>query len=156
MGEHKNTKLLPRDYQVMHIMRERWSKVTRKGALTISQQTLAESCDCCVRTLQSSLERLKARGYIAWEFNYRTIGRRNYRTASSYYLLKEKAYNLMAWINRLATRKPRKPLQSPVVHATACLTKTDIYKKNKWTAPDLCGLGRDQGYISAILGLPDR
>lgn len=155
MGNQKN-KLLTRDYQVIHVMRERGMNLLKMGRLTISQQTLAEWCGCSLRTIQASLTRLQAAGYLTWTFNYRKVGRRVYRCANSYYLLQGNWRNLLGWVQRCVTRKPRKPLESKVVHATVCATKTDIYKKRQWTSSDLCGLDRSEGYIAAIMALPDR
>jgi hypothetical protein len=106
--------------------------------------------------LQSSLERLKTAGLIAWVFNYRTFGRRAWRTANSYYLIKEKPYNFMAWCVKLATRKPRKPLLSRPVHAISCPTETNLYRNKGWTTAADCGQTRDSAYLAKIQALPDR
>lgn len=156
MSKNSKKSLLTRDYQVMNVLRERGIKLTRAGALTISQQTIATWCDCTVRTLQRSLARLMAAGYIGQAGNWRRVNGRNYRVSNSYYLLKEKAYNLMAWINRLSARKTRTRLFQSPVHDTAVATKRDLYKKNRWTTEDLRGLGRDEATIAAYLALPDR
>jgi hypothetical protein len=153
MGHYKSVKLLTRDYQVMAILRERGIKLLRMGKLTISQLTLAEWCGCSLRTLQSSLERLRQAGLIAWKYNYRTIGKKAYRCASSYFLLQGNWRNLMAWYNEVTTRKPRKPLQSHSVHATVCVSKTDLYKKRRWTVEDLRGQGRSEEHIAMILAI---
>jgi len=157
MACDKDVKLKSFDYKLLHILTERGIGLTIKGALTISQQTIAEWCDsCCVRTVQSGLERLKAAGLIAWTFNYRTFGRRAWRTANSYFLIKHNPFNFMAWCIKLATRKPRKPLQSKVVHAISCPTETNLYKNKGWTTTADCGQPRDAAYWAMIAALSDR
>jgi predicted transcriptional regulator len=150
MSNSSKKSLISRDFELMHVLRERGINITRLGALTISQQTIAEWLGCSRKTIQRSFARLAAAGYIGKIANWRRVLGRNYRASNSYYLLKEKAYNLMAWINRISARKTRVPLSKAPVWDTAVPAKRDIYKKNRWTTEDLRGLGRDEAYIAAI------
>lgn len=143
------------DYEILHKMEERGLKLTRQGALTVSQQTLSEWFDKCVRTLQYSLDRLVAAGIIGRVSNYRRVNGRNYRCANSYYLIKKNPFNFMAWTAAIAKRKLREPLARPV-YANPCLANTakdlKIFKNKEWIPEIDCG----QGNLKRLMGLLDR